>query len=67
MNYEEYYNDVWYHIGYQEISETDQLKFEDQLAEIIFGLWRLNENSGLINSIIAARIVVLTHNVKNVK
>ena len=67
MNYEEYYEDVWNSIGYQEITEEEQYILEDYFAEIIFGLWRLNSNSGLLNPTIAARIVALVHNVKNAK
>lgn len=64
MDYEEFYNEVWSNIGYQEISEEAQSIFDDQFAEFIFSLWRLNSNSGLLNPIISARIVVSMYNVK---
>lgn len=64
MDYEEFYYEVWHNIGLEEISDECKEANSEQLDELLFGLWRLNRNSGLLNPVIVARIMVLTVEVK---
>lgn len=64
MDYEEFYSDVWYNIGLEEITQKQQMDFQDEFDEMVFGLWNLNRNSGLITPQLAARILVLHKTVK---